>query len=80
MIRIRPPLPQCFALQPLRTISGSEAKQIEGDSDFVDDLRLAFELKFSKQLFDDYKMVHLDINYAFTQTEFDQLESLVVGK
>ena len=69
-----------YEITRIRTITGSEAKQIEGDSDFVDDLRLAFELRFSKQLFDDYKIVHLDIDYAFTQTEFDQLDSLVVSK
>ena len=69
-----------YEITRIRTISGSEAKQIEGDNDFVDDLRLAFELRFSRQLFDIYKMVHLDIDHAFTQTEFDELDKLVVIK
>ena len=66
-----------YEITRIRTITGSEAKQIEGDSDFVDDLRLAFELRFSRQLFDDYKMVHLNIDHAFTQTEFDELDKLL---
>ena len=31
-------------------------------------------------MFDDYKMVHLNIDHAFTQTEFDELDKLVVPK
>ncbi len=69
-----------YEITRIRTITSREAKQSEGDSDFVDDLRLAFELKFSRQMFDDYKMVHLNIDHAFTQTEFDELDKLVVPK
>ncbi len=69
-----------YEITRIRTITGSEAKQSEGDSIFVDDLRLAFELKFSRQLFDEYKMVHLNIDHAFTQTEFYELDKLVVIK
>ena len=69
-----------YEITRIRTITGGEAKQIEGDSDFVDDLRLAFELRFSRQLFDDYKMVHLNIDHAFIQTEFDELDKLVAPK
>ena len=34
----------------MRTITGKEAKQDEG-ADATDDLRLAFELRFSRQLY-----------------------------
>ena len=67
-----------YEITRIRTITSREAKQSEGDSNFVDDLRLAFELRFSRQLFDEYKMVHLNIDHAFTQTEFDELDKLVV--
>ena len=61
------------------TITGKEAKQTEGE-DATDDMRLAFELRFSRKLFDDYRPIdtHKMISYTFIDTTFDEIEKWVV--
>ena len=56
-----------------------EAKQTEGE-DATDDMRLAFELRFSRKLFDDYRPIdtHKMISYTFIDTTFDEIEKWVV--
>ena len=63
----------------VRTITGKEAKQTEGE-DATDDMRLAFELRFSRKLFDDYRPIdtHKMISYTFIDTTFDEIEKWVV--
>ena len=42
----------------IRTITAQEAKRTEYDDSLVNDLRLAFELRFNRRLFDDYQMIN----------------------
>ena len=64
-----------YEIVRMRTISGSEARQDEG-KDITDDLRLAFELRFSHGLFEDYRMVDVlkFIDLTFRDTTFSELE------
>lgn len=64
-----------YEIVRVRTITGKEAKQIEGES-ATDDMRLAFELRFSRKLFDNYHPIntHKLINYTFIDTSFDKME------
>ena len=64
-----------YEIVRVRTITAKEAKQTEGDEVPADDLRLAFELRFSKQLFSDYQKIdtHKLINYTFIDTTFDRI-------
>ena len=62
----------------IRTITGKEAKQAEGE-DITDDMRLAFELRFSHKLFEDYRQIdtHKMINYTFIDTSFDRIDECI---
>lgn len=62
-----------YEIVRVRTITGKEAKQTEGE-DATDDMRLAFELRFSRKLFDDYRPIdtHKMISYTFIDTTFDE--------
>ena len=64
-----------YEIVRVRTITGKEAKQTEGE-DATDDMRLAFELRFSRKLFDDYRPIdtHKMISYTFIDTTFDEIE------
>ena len=68
-----------YEIVRVRTITGKEAKQTEGEDD-TDDMRLAFELRFSRKLFDDYRPIdtHKMISYTFIDTTFDEIEKWVV--
>lgn len=68
-----------YEIVHVRTITGKEAKQTEGE-DATDDMRLAFELRFSRKLFDDYRPIdtHKMISYTFIDTTFDEIEKWVV--
>ncbi|KAA3688984.1 hypothetical protein F3F88_22225, partial [Bacteroides salyersiae] len=63
----------------IRTITGKEAKQTQGE-DATDDMRLAFELRFSRKLFEDYRQIdtHKMINYTFIDTTFDEFDEKVI--
>ena len=66
----------------IRTITGKEAKQVEGE-DATDDMRLAFELRFSRKLFENYRQIdtHKMINYTFIDSSFDKMgEWLITEK
>lgn len=69
-----------YEIVRVRTITAKEAKQTEGDEVPVDDLRLAFELKFSKQLFFDYQKIDTRklVNYTFIDTKFDNLNKVII--
>lgn len=64
----------------IRTITSKEAKQAEG-GDVTDDMRLAFELRFSRKLFEDYRQIdtHQMINYTFIDTTFDKTEKWLIA-
>ena len=68
-----------YEIVRVRTITGKEAKQTEGEN-ATDDMRLAFELRFSRKLFDDYRPIdtHKMISYTFIDTTFDEIEKWVV--
>lgn len=68
-----------YEIVRVRTITGKEAKQTEGE-DATDDMRLAFELRFSRKLFDDYRPIdtHKMISYTLIDTTFDEIEKWVV--
>ena len=69
-----------YEIVKIRTIKGSEAKQLEGVEDQKDDIRLAFELRPSRKLFENYQKIKTDgmIDYSFIDTTFDALEELAI--
>lgn len=66
----------------IRTITAQEAKRTEYDDSLVNDLRLAFELRFNRRFFDDYQMIntHKMILHTFIDTTFDELDGLRIDK
>lgn len=65
-----------YEVKRVRTITAKEAK---GDEGSENDLRLAFELEFSRHLFDDYKKIdtsHMS-NNTFIDTTFDAIDTLL---
>ena len=64
-----------YEIVRVRTITAKEAKQTEGDEAPADDLRLAFELRFSRRLHPDYQKIDTRklINYTFIDTTFDRI-------
>lgn len=66
-----------YEITRVRTIKGSEAKQIDAEAG-KDDLRLAFHLKPHHQLSDDYRAIkpHLLVDYTFYDTTFGELDRL----
>lgn len=69
-----------YEIVRVRTITAKEAKQTEGDEAPADDLRLAFELRFTRQLFSDYQKIDMRklINYTFIDTTFEMLERITI--
>lgn len=69
-----------YEITSIRTIKGSEAKQFEPDAVNLDDIRLAFHLRFHHRLFEEVKKIDTSgiINRTFIDTCFDNLESLVL--
>ena len=68
-----------YEIVRVRTITSKEAKQVEGD-EATDDMRLAFELRFSRKLFANYQPIdtHKLTNYTFIDTTFDKMDEWVV--
>ena len=69
-----------YEIVKIRTIKGSEAKQLEGVDEQEDDIRLAFELKFSRRLSEEYRKIKTNgmVNYSFIDTTFDRLQNIVI--
>ena len=69
-----------YEIVRVRTITAKEVKQTEGDEAPIDDLRLAFELRFSRQLFADYQKIdtHKMICHTFIDTTFETLERIII--
>ena len=69
-----------YEITGVRTITARDAKQLEG-TEVVDDIRLAFELTFSRSLSDDFVKVNTRgmIKDTFIDTTFGNLESLYYG-
>lgn len=62
----------------MRTITSKEAKQDEG-ADATDDLRLAFELCFSRQLYKEYCMIDVlqMTDLTFLDTTFSDIDGYI---
>ena len=67
-----------YEITRVRTIKGSEAKQIDVEAG-KDDLRLAFHLKLHHRLFDDYQaiMSHVLVDFTFHDTTFGELDKIL---
>lgn len=65
-----------YEVKRVRTITGREAKGEEGSDN---DLRLAFELEFDRQLYDDYRMIETSqmSSHTFIDTTFDQIDTFL---
>lgn len=64
----------------IRTITVKEIKQAESE-DATDDMRLAFELRFSRKLFENYRQIDTRkmINYTFIDTSFDRMNEWIIA-
>lgn len=69
-----------YEIVRVRTITAKEAKQTEGDEVPADDLRLAFELRFSRRLYPDYQKIDTRklINYTFIDTTYDNIKKMLI--
>ena len=69
-----------YEIVKIRTIKGSEAKQYDGVDENKDDIRLAFELKFSRMLYADYHKINTSgmIDYSFIDTTFSNLDNIIL--
>ncbi len=67
-----------YEIVGIRTITGKEAKQDAEDGG--DDLRLAFELRYSRSLYPYHQPIKTSkmINYTFIDTSFDELKNIVI--
>ena len=68
-----------YEITRVRTISAKEAKQTEG-VEGIDDLRLAFELRFARKQYVEYQPVKTSkmASNTFIDTTFDKLENIVL--
>lgn len=67
-----------YEVKRVRTITGKEAK---GDEGSENDLRLAFELEYNRQLFADYQKIDTSrmSNNTFIDTTFDQIDTFIIN-
>ena len=68
-----------YEIVRMRTVTAKEVKQVESEGT-ADDLRLAFDLRFSRQLFADYQKIdtHKMICHTFIDTTFETLERIII--
>ncbi len=68
-----------YEITKIRTIKGSEAKQLSGGEEELDDIRLAFHLRFHHRLSDEIQRIDTSkmINYTFIDSNFEELETLI---
>ena len=68
-----------YEIVKIRTIKGSEAKQMDDVDEEKDDIRLAFELKFNKKLYEDFQNINTEgiISYTFFDTTFEGIGKLL---
>ena len=69
-----------YEIVRVRTITAKEAKQIEGDEVPIDDLRLAFELRYFRKQYTNIQPINTNkmINYTFIDTTFEELDKIVM--
>ena len=68
-----------YEIVRVRTITSKEAKQTDGEEN-VDDLRLAFELRYVRKQNAEIHPINTSkmINYTFINTTFDELDKIVI--
>ena len=68
-----------YEITGVRTITGRDAKQLEGTDAMADDIRLAFDLTYSRSLADDFMRIKTAgmIKDTFIDTTFDKLSTLI---
>lgn len=68
-----------YEIVRVRTVTAKEVKRVESEGT-ADGLRLAFELRFSRQLFADYQKIdtHKMICHTFIDTTFETLERIII--
>ena len=71
-----------YEITKIRTIKGSEAKQLGGGEEESDDIRLAFHLRFHHKTSDEIQRIDTSkmINYTFIDTNFEELETLILNE
>ena len=71
-----------YEIVKIRTIKGSEAKQMDDVDEKKDDIRLAFELKFNKKLYKEFHNINTEgiISYTFFDTTFEGIGELLKQK
>lgn len=68
-----------YEIVRIRTITAKDAKQLDDSDPQGDDLRLAFELHFSRRQYDDYvKVKNKFADYTFINTTFDELKDSLI--
>lgn len=70
-----------YEITGVRTITGRDAKQLEGTDAVADDIRLAFDLTYSRSLADDFIKIKTAgmIKDTFLDTTFENLSGLING-
>ena len=70
-----------YEITGVRTITGRDAKQLEGTDAVADDIRLAFDLTYSRSLADDFMKIKTAgmIKDTFLDTTFENLSGLING-
>ena len=70
-----------YEITGVRTITGRDAKQLEGTDAMADDIRLAFDLTYTRSLADDFRKIKTVgmIKDTFLDTTFENLSNLFVG-
>ncbi len=63
-----------YEITRIRTITAKEAKQLDA-TDGENDIRLAFDIRFTRQQFSDYQMINTSrmANYTFIDTTFEEV-------
>lgn len=71
-----------YEIVNIRTITGNEAKQLEDVKEKVDDIRLAFHLRFNRRLFDEWHKIDTNgmIVHTFIDTSFEKLNEQLYDK
>ena len=70
-----------YEITGVRTITGRDVKQLEGTDAVADDIRLAFDLTYSRSLADDFIKIKTTgmIKDTFLDTTFENLSGLING-
>ena len=70
-----------YEITGIRTITGRDVKQLEGTDAVADDIRVAFELTYSRSLADDFMRIKTTgmIKDTFIDTTFENLSNVVNG-